>query len=612
MKLLSCEFVDLELFGNLTLDDFRKVSTFVGPNGSGKSSIIKALHFSLTLLSKHVISDKIESDDAILKFKSVKLKFTYENDINILFLSDKLGEKTNYSEITISIKDNRFIISTIQTQENSISFSDEISTHADIIIKTNTVERLRKENKIDELSIWRNHLNDALKTIVTINNNQEHIQRSDADQLVGNLFNLETIFIPPQTSPKALINEYITEMIRLKIGKKTEKSKYESEEEKISHFLQSDIDFHSDGENNLLDINGIVHTKASTGTQISLNYYVLTRTENKNTFIFWDEPENGLHPTRRCRLLSLMLNDNRQFFIATHAPEMAPVTDKDGMTLRCLSKFDSHSREQNLLIESVSTRSEAFSAIEDLGVYPARTLFTSNIVIWVEGPTDLIFFRHWLKEKFKETDVQEGFHYTFMLYGGASIAHVEVEENPYFDSLFDLLSLCRNPVVIVDSDISDIRHKNLNKPETFLKKSALKIKNQIDILNNSRNNSGLFLWTKGREVENFLPKKAIIYAIENLCKSLTTEERKKLQGFNLPPYQRYFEAIDQYFQKEKIINNEGSSMGKSLWGEGNKVKFMKEALQMPDFVDSDLVNGADDLLSQLFLFINQHKNKHLV
>jgi hypothetical protein len=42
-----------------------------------------------------------------------------------------------------------------------------------------------------------------------------------------------------------------------------------------------------------------------------------------------------------------------------------------------------------------------------------------------------------------------------MQYGGALIAYLSVVDAVHVESTFDLLSLCRNPVLIVDSDLRE-------------------------------------------------------------------------------------------------------------------------------------------------------------
>ncbi|HHB1450980.1 TPA: ATP-dependent endonuclease, partial [Serratia odorifera] len=169
----------------------------------------------------------------------------------------------------------------------------------------------------------------------------------------------------------------------------------------------------ADGEK-CLSIDGVDYRRASSGTRVSLAYFGLTHFLNHTDFVIWDEPENGLHPTRRIRILDLIQQDPRQFLIATHALEFAPVFALDSKIYRCDSSYEEDAENTTLQVREVTSRKDGFLLLEALGVQPARTLFTANVVLWVEGPTELVFYRHWLKHALQGLDLEEGFHYTIM------------------------------------------------------------------------------------------------------------------------------------------------------------------------------------------------------
>ena len=97
-------------------------------------------------------------------------------------------------------------------------------------------------------------------------------------------------------------------------------------------------------------------------------------------------------------------------------------------------------------------------------------MFLSNCTIWVEGITDRLYFRHYLKlyfEHLKEKDdssieFKEDFHYSFVEYGGLNITHwsfLDNEEHP-----INVDTLCGKLFLIADKDKNkDERHKELEK-----------------------------------------------------------------------------------------------------------------------------------------------------
>jgi hypothetical protein len=246
--------------------------------------------------------------------------------------------------------------------------------------------------------------------------------------------------------------------------------------------------------------------------------------------------------------------------------------------------------------------------LEAIGVSPARTLFTANIVIWVEGPTELIFFRKWIKPRLSEKNILEGFHYTFMQYGGSLISHLEAVNDSDFESMFDLLSLCRHPIILIDSDLD--HGPNGQSPDVFLKAGAHRLLKEITLLNEERDNSSLFRWTEGKEIENFLPLRAISYAVSSVWSEFKKHETTlDLDKLALDPYRRYYDVLADHFVARGVADQNPKdangllAKGRSVWGKANKVEFMRAALETPNFIESELQCNCSSLLNDIEEFI---------
>lgn len=436
------------------------------------------------------------------------------------------------------------------------------------------------------------------------------VPRADLDAFLTELDLPNVKFIAAGKPPEVAVEGVLKELMTLKKGRKIQVDEFDRLIEELSGLLQSDVDLSESGGTERLHIDGAQHDRASSGTQISLRYFAMTRLIPSNCIVLWDEPENGLHPTRRARLLDLMFRGPLQYVLATHATEFAPIFESKGRVYRCWSEFD-RSRDRNLLnLEVAADRRDAFKALEALGVHPRSTLFTANVVIWVEGPTELVFFRHWLKARLLPNGIHEGFHYTFMQYGGNLITYLEAADEGHFQSAFDLLSLCRHPFVIVDSDL---RSAPANPNDgNFLKAGAKRLMNEIAVLNTQRQDAARFAWTKGREIENYLPVAAIQHAMKTLWAGYTANEaaleRKALQ---IGPYDAYHEALWGHIVDAGVVDvdpekpTERKPKGRSIWGEGNKVEMMQAALTMPRLSEVDLLLDGRDLLTQLEGFVSQ-------
>nr|WP_268961919.1 AAA family ATPase [Paraburkholderia domus] len=404
------------------------------------------------------------------------------------------------------------------------------------------------------------------------------------------------------------IPRMISQLLVEKKGRRVENEKYSRAVKRLEHLVQSQVEVSDIGGKEDMHVNGVQYKKASSGTQITLSFFGLTRLGEPNCIILWDEPENGLHPTRRARLLELMFEDGRQFILATHAAEFAPVFSEKGKVFRCEANFDADNTVVRLGVQRVADRRDAFIALEALGVHPARALFTANVVIWVEGPTELVFYRHWLVPRLTRRGLHEGFHYTFMQYGGALVSYLTIADDSQFESTFDLLSMCRHPILIVDSDL---REAPVNKtPVEFLKKGAARLLAEVEKLNSDRRDAALFAWTAGREVENYLPEAAVWYAVGAVWQGYKDHEIALTSGgFFIGQYQSYEEALEKHFDAANVVNVDKddpmkrAAKGRSLWGAGNKVEMMRAALAMPNLAEGKLKWGCSSLLQQVEDFV---------
>jgi hypothetical protein len=433
------------------------------------------------------------------------------------------------------------------------------------------------------------------------------LKRDEVDAFFGG-FELPILqYVDARQLHEKAIPALITKLLKEKKGRKQSHSLYAEAMARLSHLLQADVDVSEVDGKEELHINGVPCQRASSGTQISLSFFGLTRLGEPGRIIVWDEPENGLHPTRRVRLLDLMFSDGRQFVLATHAAEFAPVFSDNGKVFRCASTYDVDSTEVKLSVGLVADRRGAFEALEAIGVHPARTLFTANVVIWVEGPTELLFFRHWLTPRMRKRNLVEGFHYTFMQYGGALISYLSIADKAQLESTFDLLSMCRHPIVVVDSDLRSEPKDDL--PGNFLKKGAAYLLGEIDKLNAERPCAALFLWTAGREIENYWPESAIWHAIESLWKGYKNH-RESLQRKPLVvgSYDSYYRALEDHFVELNVVDSNGDDLtgvpkGRSIWGAANKVEMMRSALTMQGLTEADLKLDCANRLAEIERFV---------
>ena len=249
-----------------------------------------------------------------------------------------------------------------------------------------------------------------------------------------------------------------TKLGRLKVQRRSEEaqSDYNRMRSRLEGLLKMHVTVDSTEEHTLL-IDDRPVSEVSGGTWCALGFAAVCEQQDADSVVIWDEPETGLHPTWSRKVCDLMMNDPRRFLIATHRTEFAPVNapgvfiykatawpPKPGEKVRCT------------LREETKTLASGLAIAAALGLEPSRVL--ANAVLWVEGPSDVVYWRFWLTNAARARNVNlvEGFDYTFMFSAGSLLANETIadgDENlgPAAVNLLHLIGASR---VIADTDFN--------------------------------------------------------------------------------------------------------------------------------------------------------------
>jgi putative ATP-dependent endonuclease of OLD family len=255
----------------------------------------------------------------------------------------------------------------------------------------------------------------------------------------------------------------------------------------------------------------------------------LERTSLSNYIFAFEELENNLHPSLQRKLLLYLRKQAEKegciFFLTTHSNIVIDLFSNDDLAQIIHVKNDGRTAS----VKTVSTYLDNHGILDDLD-FRASDLLQSNGVIWVEGPSDRVYFNRWI-DLWTDGKIKEGVHYQCLFYGGKLLAHLTASDEEFAEGV-SILKVNRNCIMLMDSDKKSAGGK-INKTKT-------RIESEITAI------GGMTWITDGIEVENYIP----VEALEEYY------EKKNLAAFS------QFKKFSEYLN-ENIKKGEGDCFSQS-------------------------------------------------
>jgi hypothetical protein len=514
-----------------TLKHLRKVNIIIGPNNAGKSNLSRLLRKLKEIMASHIESARIRNSHSLMGginppaisptvFQAVDVWKWSAGEIAIEIFPSKDGCEWPDNSYFLSQRETNqklSIKSVIDKNKESIDFLifgdgreiilDRSGNHMlNVVMQQKRIEDYPKA-LVFGFSFWVN-LMDSLIFIDPI----RHYSRPHKPN--------ENVHI--QDVPNFYFNgaDLMAELINLQ--KQNTKS-WGAYKKQMETWLKTIVD---DAICNIalvepdqyrlhfkLGEDEIIQDLDALGTgvaQVVMLLSFLHLNKGKKLNVFMDEPESNLHFTAVGKLVQIFTNElpNHNFFLTTHSPALLDQVADNWSIYRATNK--PHGATKFLSCNSVV---QHYKLLDDLGVSASQILQT-NMVIWVEGPSDAIYLKKWIGDSSNDKLIA-GTHYSFLFYGGANLAsHTLLDDEN--EKLVDMLATSRYAAIICDSDCK-------SKVEFDGRKFKDRVKGLIERLEKIANNedtdagrdegkSGIKdfveVWvTAGREIENYVPEK---------------------------------------------------------------------------------------------------------
>ncbi|KOY87349.1 hypothetical protein AD998_15395 [bacterium 336/3] len=475
----------LESLGNI-----KSVNIFVGANNSGKSRLMRLL------LSKNKYN--------ILPNKNTVINFK------------KLSTNTNIISRHIRFKDD--IINRLNNfnTENKDTFQRDIDSIINIFKGYNEYEIVEKTLKdvkhIEYLSLPQIIYIPILRSALTFyrndfGQNPQIYSDNIYEKTIWELYDFASK-VPEKNKFEVFTGKNLYEQIKKELlsprntrdnfrafekfigdvffNEKIEIGVIDSQEDKKRHIR---VYFEKDDDKNIQDLGDGIQT-------IIILTYKLFMAE-KGAWIFIEEPELNLHPAYQRIFLELITKRSEitekelTIFFTTHSNHLLDITITQNSKISIfVFERDKRNGENVSLIRNVSATD--LQTLDTLGVHNS-SVFMANCSIWVEGITDRIYIRNYLKAYIKhcqentnkefEKEYKEDLHFAFFEYAGSNLEHYNFDnsETENIQAKF----ITNRVFVIADRDENKERKHTKFKAQLKNNYQVLKVKEIENLLKGS-------------------------------------------------------------------------------------------------------------------------------
>lgn len=562
------------------LHEISHVNIFIGKNNSGKSRFLRKL-FSL----KDLIPYSVELKEEFEELKSELIDaFSKSAGFNILNPNmNKNDFLTTASTLKYFSPINKELF--IQGLQESISCLNQVrSTNArnqanitkKLLIKLQKIENHQYPELKDRMYI------PMIRGLRTLHENDIYLKRTVDDYfddtLNDNIFTGHSIF---------------SDLRKKLLGKPHERKQVQD----FQNFLSET--FFTGKEVTLIpledEVNDVIEVMIGQEEQrpiydlgdgiqniILLTFPIFMNSDRQCNF-YIEEPDLAMHAgLQRIFLTKLLDFKQHQFFITTHSNHFLNLTfDYEEVSVY---RFDKKGSEEKPEFEIKNLSSKDFSILQELGVLNS-SVFLSNKTIWVEGISDRLYLRAYMKKYIQELDdnslkknysrLKEDFDYSFVEYQGSNLVHWDFSENelPYDLDMIKSKYLCGDAFLIADGDIIGKKIKGKVEREKVYK----------EMLGDN------FYTFPCKEIENLIPEKILNNYLKCTYPDITSNISYEKYSNSEKGLGHY---LNQWYKDKNISSTSGTV--------NDKINFCKKITHIMNEIEWSLPKEIKTLCKKIF------------
>lgn len=233
---------------------------------------------------------------------------------------------------------------------------------------------------------------------------------------------------------------------------------------------------------------------------------------HKEAWFFIEEPETHLHPGFQRLFIKtiathpVLLQKKLTIFLTTHSNHLLDFALDEAKNINLFTFRKTLVEAGKSSYQVQLTEPHDLACLNALGVQNS-SVFLSNCTIWVEGITDRIYLKAYLRVYLghrKQTfSLLEGLHYSFLEYAGANVSHYAFGASP-------------QRVTVTDGSLRDIQALSISSRIMLIADQDAGKETKHERLTSQQHTGFEYVVLPTREIENLLTPEVIVAALKKL------------------------------------------------------------------------------------------------